>query len=110
MREKQVHKPYTTTEVAEILQLYDAGKTPAEIGEKMGRTRSAIYQMIYNMRKGNNPVPTPPHSENAPAPKPTSTMTPREMIKALYDMGYRIENNQLVCYVKQVVKIKDVIQ
>ena len=36
-------------------------------------------------------------------------MTPREMIKKLYDIGYRIEDNQLVCYVKQPVNVKDII-
>ena len=36
-------------------------------------------------------------------------LQPREMIKKLYDMGYRIENNQLVCYQKVVVKVNDII-
>lgn len=34
---------------------------------------------------------------------------PRELIKRLYDLGYRIENNQLICIVKQVVNLRDVI-
>ena len=34
---------------------------------------------------------------------------PRDMIKYLYDMGYRIEDNKLVCLVKQVVNLKDII-
>lgn len=36
-------------------------------------------------------------------------LTPREMIKSLYDLGYRIENNQLVCYVRQTVNMKDIL-
>ena len=36
-------------------------------------------------------------------------LTAREMIKKLYDMGYRIEDNELVCYVKQNVNVKDII-
>lgn len=47
------------------------------------------------------------------APKPvvekTATLSPREMIKALYDQGYRIENNSLVCYVRTPVNVKDII-
>ena len=39
----------------------------------------------------------------------TKELQPREMIKKLYDMGYRIENNQLVCYQKVVVKVNDII-
>ena len=37
-------------------------------------------------------------------------LTPREMIKSLYDLGYRIEDNKLVCYVRQQVNIKDILQ
>lgn len=39
----------------------------------------------------------------------SQTMTPREMIKALYDQGYRIENNQLVCYVHTPVNVRDIV-
>ena len=31
------------------------------------------------------------------------------MIKYLYDRGYRIEDNTLVCLVKQKVKLQDII-
>ena len=41
--------------------------------------------------------------------KPTPTMTPREMIKHLYTLGYRIKNNELVVLVEQRVNIKDII-
>ena len=41
--------------------------------------------------------------------KPTPTMTPREMIKHLYTLGYRIKNNELVVLVEQKVNIKDII-
>ena len=40
---------------------------------------------------------------------PVLEMTPREMIKKLYDLGYRIENNKLVCIQKVVVKLNDII-
>ena len=33
----------------------------------------------------------------------------RELIKNLYDRGYRIENGKLICIVHQVVNIKDII-
>ena len=36
-------------------------------------------------------------------------LTPREMIKKLYDMGYRIENNHLVYIQKVVVKMSDIL-
>lgn len=34
---------------------------------------------------------------------------PRELIKHLYKLGYRIEDNRLVCYVRQTVNVKDII-
>ena len=42
-------------------------------------------------------------------PASLSDFTPREIIKHMYKLGYRIENNQHVCIVKQVVNLKDVI-
>jgi hypothetical protein len=47
----------------------------------------------------------------SPVQKPTSLsdFTPREIIKYMHGLGYRIENNQLVYYSKQVVNLKDVI-
>lgn len=34
---------------------------------------------------------------------------PRELIKNLYERGYRIENGKLICIVHQVVNVKDII-
>lgn len=34
---------------------------------------------------------------------------PRDIIKHLYKLGYRIENNKLVCMVKQTVNMRDII-
>lgn len=36
-------------------------------------------------------------------------MTPREMIKKLYDMGYRIKNNTLVFIQETEIKLSDII-
>ena len=41
--------------------------------------------------------------------KTLSDFSPRDIIRHLYNLGYRIENNSLVCYTKQIVNIKDVI-
>ena len=41
--------------------------------------------------------------------KPKVTMTPREMIKHLYTLGYRIKDNQLIVLVEQKVNLKDII-
>lgn len=49
-------------------------------------------------------------------PKPVKEKTlfdfpPREIIRHLFkELGYKIENNKLVCYVKQVVNLDDIIK
>lgn len=48
----------------------------------------------------------------SPAPVKEKTLkdfSPREIIKYLYDLGYRIEDGKLVCFVKQTVNLKDII-
>ena len=50
--------------------------------------------------------------ENAIKPVKEKTLddfTPREIIRHMYNLGYRIENGKLVCIVHQVVNLKDII-
>lgn len=54
-------------------------------------------------------IPVKPVAPLVQRPVSLSDFTPREIIKHMYKLGYRIENNQLVCIVKQVVNLKDVI-
>lgn len=131
-------RKYTTEEAKLILELYEKGKTLQEIGYVVGRTQGAISAFISTERKdgryskrieknnnggrvdlkvngvkvGDAPAALVERKETQAAPKPEvrqKEMTPREMIKKLYDMGYRIENNQLVCIQKVVVKLQDIL-
>ena len=115
-------KHFTKDDIDLILSMSEAGKTAAEIASALGRTAHSVYQFLYRYRRGMHreakagikPTIAPAAASLRPTgvihenPQPKS-MSPREMIKALYDMGYRIENNQLVCYVKQTVKMQDII-
>lgn len=64
-----------------------------------------------------HPAPAPTGSTaasgvNVYAQAPAKTLkdfSPRDMIKHLYDLGYRIENNRLVCIQKAYVKLEDII-
>ena len=106
---KRTCRPFTSEENDKILRLYNDGKTAKEIGEAVGRTAGSIAHQVYILRKvakGSKQVSIP-HTD-APTVKLVE-LTPRQMIKKLYDLGYRIENNQLVCYTKNVVKIQDII-
>ena len=55
------------------------------------------------------PVQVKPVAPLVQRPASLSDFTPREIIKYMHGLGYRIENNQLVYYSKQVVNLKDVI-
>ena len=122
-------KDYTTTELAEIKGYLKDGCNYAEIGELMGRSRKAIEQLA--LHQGWTRGRFKESSDNvAPVWKTTVVETeqelkkiepalvkektlfdfkPRDMIKHLYNLGYRIEDNKLVCIVKQVVNVKDII-
>lgn len=108
MRQKRIVKPYTAAEIADICNLYyNDEMTAAEIAEITGRTTSAIKQVVMKNRRDEKDAP--PKENPVKIHENREQLTPREMIKALYDMGYRIENNQLICYQKQVVKLQDII-
>ena len=133
------NKEYNTKEINQIIFMRNQGKPWKEISKATGRSVNALsfkWNQLKNkghvedLNVGGKKVgvtlaysieETPkPAVEAKPEPKPevkqepqqfvqTATMTPREMIKKLYDMGYRIEENKLVCYVKQTVNVKDII-
>lgn len=121
-------KDYTTTELAEIKSYLKDGCTFGEIAELMGRSRKSIANVIQRMqwtrgRYRDDVLETPevikevskeltePAEETkfVVKEKTLKDFTAREMIKYLYGLGYRIEDNRLVCYVKQSVNVKDII-
>ena len=109
-------KDYTTTELAEIKGYLKDGCSYDEIAELMGRSKKSIENTV--LRQGwtrgrfNDEPSTQKQTivEQATVKEKTLKDFPaREMIKYLYSLGYRIEDNKLVCYVKQAVNIKDII-
>lgn len=122
-------KDYTTNELAEIKGYLKDGCSIAEIAELMGRSKKSIENTILRQgwtrgrfrESSDNAVPvwktTVVETEqelkkNEPVPvkeKTLSDFTPREIIRYMYNLGYRIEDNKLVCIVKQVVNVKDII-
>lgn len=123
-------KGYTTTEIEEIRDYYLKDLLPVdEIAELMGRTKKAIVNIVqrngWHRKRGSVSLTSPsriPMPEEKDTPKTivedakviiTKTLddfTPREIIKHMYKLGYRIEDNQLVCIVKQKVNVKDIIE
>lgn len=122
-------KDYTTNELAEIKGYLKDGCSIAEIAELMGRSKKSIENTILRQgwtrgrfkESSDNEVPVwkttvveteqeLKKAETAPIKEKTlSDFTPREIIRHMYNLGYRIEDNKLVCLVKQVVNVKDII-
>ena len=112
-------KEYTTTELAEIKGYLKDGCNYEEIAELMGRSKKSIENTVLRQgwTKGryNDDVVEPSTQkqtivERATVKEKTLKDFPaREMIKYLYNLGYRIEDNKLVCYVRQAVNVKDII-
>ena len=83
--------------------IFSANKKKAEL--KVGGVKVAeVLAEAVEQPKATGVIASGPNTG-----MPVLEMTPREMIKKLYDLGYRIENNRLVCYVKQSVNLKDII-
>ena len=121
-------KDFTTTEISEICSYLKDGCTYAEIGELMGRTKKSIQNLVYRNRWTDGRIKTVSTTHEAldmvPETKTPKILvedhspviektlrdfTPREIIKYMYELGYRIEDNQLVCIVKQKVNVKVII-
>lgn len=110
-------KVLTDEEVAIILRGLKEGTPQSEIARMLGRPTSTVASVIRLERLGGvysarliKQGPKPSVMESQKELTPPKELTPGEMIKRLYDMGYRIENNKIVCYVKQVVNLSDIIK
>ena len=122
---------WTNKEEAELKGYLKDGFTYDEIAELMGRTKVSVsnyakrrgWGVRQNRQKFSADVQkkidavvekkeTPTTIVVSPAPVKEKTLkdfTPREIIKHMYSLGYRIEDGKLVCLVKQVVNLKDII-
>lgn len=96
-----------------IIELYNGGCTMKQIAEVGNMNINNVKAAIRRFRRQHPEEVAYKYKRAERKPKePTiikEKMTYREMIKALYDAGYRIEDNQLVIYQKQVVKLGDIV-
>ena len=108
------NRPYTEQELNEMRELKKQGATYADIAKMFNRTESALMFKFHELGWTNNGL----NGESKPAVKSTvparektlSDFSPSDMIRHLYNMGYRIENNKLVCIVRQPVNMKDILE
>ena len=122
---------WTDKEEAELKGYLKDGCNYAEIGELMGRSKKSIEMLALRQgwthgrfrESSDNVAPvwktTVVETEQElkktePAPVKEKTLfdfPPREIIKHLYNLGYRIKGSdwKLVCTVEQTVNLKDII-
>ena len=84
-------------------------KFPADVQKKIDAVKEqpSVSDSTCDKSKSkqwNTFTPSAPVKE-----KTLKDFQPRDMIKYLYNLGYRIEDGKLVCLVKQVVNLKDIV-
>ena len=97
---------WTDEEISIMLDMKQKSYTDLQIGEVVGRTAAAVSYKLSELRKKGAVAA----SGSGAKPATLSDFSPRDMIKYLYNLGYRIENNQLVFWERKVVNIKDVVE
>ena len=118
-------KKFTQEELDEMRQLREQGATYEEIGRMFGRSANSLMVKFSNLGWSNigKAGLTPPLAPETITIKddngedrrlvkhktPLSEYQPRELIKYLYNLGYRIENNKLVYVHKQTINIKTIL-
>lgn len=119
---------FTPETIEEIKEYRKAGFTYSEISKivniKESTIRTYFCQNHITTKNETGKDTTPVHEDKPVINSTVSVMPPkadtsskptlkdfqaRDMIKYLYNLGYRIEDNKLVCYVKQTVNVKDII-
>lgn len=115
MKKNGTVKPWTTEDIATLGIMRSEGKTIAEIAEKLGRSKPAIWSFIKKL-KNNGGQPDDVNWDTPRCDEPALTkqktlddFTPREMIKHLYNLGYRIIDGDLYLVQQTRVNLEDVI-
>lgn len=115
-------KPYTQEELEQMREMRKQGATYKEIADMFERTKNAVMVKFSQMGWS---VTNPSKAKRSQAEQPKELTTvpdklvrklqlsdfePREMIKYLYNLGYRIKNNKLVFVTEKVVNMKAVLE
>lgn len=110
-------KPYTQEELEQMREMRKQGATYKEISDMFGRTENSVMVKFSSMgwSKANRTQAEPPKEITTVPDKlvrklQLSDFEPREMIKYLYNLGYRIKNNKLVFVTEKVVNMKAVLE
>lgn len=99
-------KKYTQEDIEILVQMKKDGATSKQIAERLGRSVSSVDNKYWQVSKETPKEDT--ERKLVKIPK-LEDFPPREMIKHLYNLGYRIEDNRLVLIRKDYINIKKII-
>lgn len=119
-------KHYTQEELEQMREMRKQGATYKEIADMFGRTENSIMVKFSAMgwaKSVDSGARIAPANSDPSKPKELTSVPdrlvrklqlsdfePREMIKYLYNLGYRIKNNKLVFVTEKVVNMKAVLE
>lgn len=109
---------YTEKEISEMVEMFNQGATFAEIAELVGRSTTAVQNKMndlgyYAKKKalqGTRPMEPETvlvEGKTLVKMKTLDDYPARDLIKNLFDRGYRIENNKLYYIHKKEVNLAD---
>ncbi len=105
---------YTQKELDEMRQLKMQGASYYEIATIFNRTVRGLQQKFSELgwtKEDKTDVNTQDSQPVVKVKQKTlDDFLPRDMIKHLYYLGYRIKNNKLVCVYEQVIDIKKILE
>lgn len=100
------NKRYTEEELNEMRQLKEQGASYRQIAEMFGRTMEGVAAKFKELGWQDKK-----EVAQAPARKAQlSDFKPRDMIKYLYELGYRIEDNKLILVQKTIVNMRSILE
>ena len=99
------YKRFSDEEKATMQELKDQDLTNKEIAELIGTETKRVENYFKNLKKKAAPIPQVP----AKPEKTLDDFQPRELIKHLYKLGYRIDRDGLYVITRQKVNLQSVI-
>ena len=100
----RTYKRLSTDEWNEIKKMRSEGATIVELSKMYNCSRDMLQRRFR--AEAQPMVETTIPAPRTPREKTLHDFTPRQMIRHLYNMGFRIEGNQIILIEKKVINIE----
>ena len=107
-------KHYTADEEKYILSARRAGVSFEQIAKTLKRNKTALYQKFYDLEKKHGLYileenPSEPVQESPTPDKTLEDFSPRDILKHLFKLGYRVDDKGIYVMAKQYVNLRSII-